>query len=69
MRVYDRCAVSTYALALHLVGRADDAEAVIEDVFLALWRNPDVALSEPRGVQRYLHESVKHRARRQVGDG
>ncbi len=68
MRVYDRCAATTYALALQLVGHAEAAEAVIEEVFLALWRNPDAALSEPSGVQEYLARSVRQRALRQGTD-
>jgi DNA-directed RNA polymerase specialized sigma24 family protein len=62
MRVYDRCVASTYPLALALVGSAETAEAVIEDVFLALWRNPDPALAAPAGLHHYLANSVRQRA-------
>ena len=63
MRVYDRFAATTYALAVQLVGRGEAAEAVIEDVFLTLWRNPQAALADPRGLHGHLAESVRRRAR------
>ena len=34
--LYDRHAARMYALALHVIGRSDDAAAVVEDVFLSL---------------------------------
>ncbi len=69
MRVYDRCVAGVYPLALELVGRVEVAEAVIEDVFLALWRNPDEALSAPTGLHQYLAESECDGARCLIATG
>jgi DNA-directed RNA polymerase specialized sigma24 family protein len=37
--LYQRCAGKLYGLALRVVGRADAAEDVLQEAFLAIWRN------------------------------
>ncbi len=69
MRVYDGYVEGPYALALRLVGKKEAAEALIEEVFLSLWRDPDAVLSGSRGLQTYLAESVRQRAGGHLAEG
>lgn len=39
--LYDRHASTVYGLALKVLGRQDDAEAVVSDVFYEVWLKPD----------------------------
>ena len=58
--IYDAYAGIAYALAVRLLG-ARDAEDVVQESFLALWRQAE-RLDPRRGVRSYLLTIVHHRA-------
>jgi RNA polymerase sigma-70 factor, ECF subfamily len=59
--VYDAYASSAYGLALRVLGTAAEAEDVVQESFLALWRQAE-RLDASRGLRSYLLAIVHHRA-------
>ncbi len=43
--LYDRWSIAAYTLALGLLGDAALAEQVLEEVFLSVWRQPELELA------------------------
>jgi hypothetical protein len=52
--VYDRWAPLTYALALRIVHDAAQAEKVVLEGYLTLWRHPELALLHYDSIRAYL---------------
>jgi RNA polymerase sigma-70 factor, ECF subfamily len=59
--VYDAYASAAYGLALRVLGTAAEAEDVVQESFLALWRQAE-RLDASRGLRSYLLAIVHHRA-------
>lgn len=60
--LYDRHAASVYAVCLRVLKQPADAEAVVSDVFLEIWRKPD-GFDPARGACRsYLLTMARSRA-------
>jgi RNA polymerase sigma-70 factor (ECF subfamily) len=59
--VYDAYGALAYGLALKLVGSQTEAEDVVQESFLALWRQAE-RLDPEKGVRSYLLSIVHHRA-------
>jgi RNA polymerase sigma-70 factor, ECF subfamily len=58
---YDAYGGTAYALATRLLGSGSEAEDVVQESFLALWRQAD-RLQASRGVRSYLLTIVHNRA-------
>lgn len=61
--VYDRWAPLTYALALRIVHDAAQAEKVVLEGYLTLWRHPELALLHYDSIRAYLCAVVSCDAR------
>ncbi len=59
--LYDAYGAIAYGLALRVVGSTQEAEDVVQESFLALWRQAD-RLDSTRGLRGYLLSIVHHRA-------
>ena len=59
--IYDLYGSIAYGLALRIVGSQTEAEDVVQESFLALWRQAD-RLDARQGVRSYLLSIVHHRA-------
>jgi len=59
--VYDAYGALAYGLALRIVGSQTEAEDVVQESFLALWRQAD-RLDAEKGLRSYLLSIVHHRA-------
>jgi RNA polymerase sigma-70 factor (ECF subfamily) len=59
--VYDAFGAIAYGLALRLLGSQSEAEDVVQESFLALWRQAS-RLDPARGIRSYLLSIVHHRA-------
>lgn len=64
--IYDRFAATVYPVALMIVGDIESAEQVLEEAFLALWRDPSAVLVERRSLRAHLSASVTARARERI---
>jgi RNA polymerase sigma-70 factor (ECF subfamily) len=60
--LYDRHSRAAYALARWLVGGAEQAEDVVQDAFLAVWRQAASFDSRRGSPQAWLYTIVRHRA-------
>jgi RNA polymerase sigma-70 factor (ECF subfamily) len=59
--VYDEYSGAAYALALRVLGIAGEAEDVVQESFLALWRQA-TRLDPGRGIRSYLYTIVHNKA-------
>ncbi len=59
--IYDTYSGIAYGMALHALGSASEAEDVVQDSFLALWRQ-SARLDPSRGVRSYLLTIVHNKA-------
>jgi RNA polymerase sigma-70 factor (ECF subfamily) len=59
--VYDAYGALAYGLALRIVGSQTEAEDVVQESFLALWRQAD-RLDPAKGLRSYLLSIVHHRS-------
>ncbi len=59
--VYDAYGALAYGLAFKVVGSQTEAEDVVQESFLALWRQAD-RLDPEKGLRSYLLSIVHHRA-------
>ena len=59
--VYDAYGPLAYGLALRIVGSQTEAEDVVQESFLALWRQAE-RLDADKGLRSYLLSIVHHRA-------
>ena len=59
--VYEALSPIAYGLALRLLGSGSDAEDIVQESFLALWRQAE-RLDPGRGLRSYLLSIVHHRA-------
>jgi RNA polymerase sigma-70 factor (ECF subfamily) len=59
--IYDTYSGIAYGMALHSLGIAAEAEDVVQDSFLALWRQAD-RLDPARGIRSYLLTIVHNKA-------
>jgi RNA polymerase sigma-70 factor, ECF subfamily len=59
--VYDSYSRIAYGLALHVLGAAADAEDVVQESFVALWRQAE-RLDASRGIKSYLLTIVHNKA-------
>jgi RNA polymerase sigma-70 factor (ECF subfamily) len=59
--IYDAHGAIAYALALRLVGDRNEAEDVLQEAFLALWRQAE-RLDPARGIRSYLLTIVHNKA-------
>lgn len=59
--VYDAYAGMAYGLAIHVVGASTDAEDVVQESFVALWRQAN-RLDARRGIKSYLLSIVHNKA-------
>jgi RNA polymerase sigma factor (sigma-70 family) len=60
--LFGRYAPSAMALALRVVRRAHLAEEIVQDVFMAVWRNPQAYDGDRGSVRSWLMGMVHHRA-------
>ena len=60
--LFGRYAPSAKALALRVVRQAHLAEEIVQEAFMAVWRNPDAYDAERGSVKSYLMSMVHHRA-------
>lgn len=60
---YDRWGHVVYAFALALVGSPPTAEAIVQTVYLTLWRKPEAALQGYVELPSFLFDAVVHSAR------
>jgi RNA polymerase sigma-70 factor (ECF subfamily) len=60
--LYDRHGRTAFALACRVVGDAETAEEVVQEVFLAVWRRADSYRSDRGSVRGWLLTSVRNRA-------
>jgi RNA polymerase sigma-70 factor (ECF subfamily) len=58
--LYDRYARDVYALAAHALG-ADDAEEIVQDVFVRLWRSADQFDPQRGSFTAWLMSIARHR--------
>lgn len=61
-KLYDRHRVLAYSLAARMLGNPADAEDVLQEVFLSLWRSASTYHSERSSVRSWLMSIVHHRA-------
>lgn len=61
-RVYDRYSAIVYSVALRVVGDTGAAEDILQEVFLQLWRNPDVFDSSRGSLGPWLAVIARNRA-------
>jgi RNA polymerase sigma factor (sigma-70 family) len=61
-RLFGRYAPSAKALALRVVRQSNLAEEIVQEVFLAIWTNPDGYDQERGSVRSWLMGMVHHRA-------
>jgi RNA polymerase sigma-70 factor, ECF subfamily len=61
--VYDRWAPLAYAIALRIVHDPDQAEKVVLEAYLSLWRHPELALQHYDSIRAYLCAVVSCDAR------
>jgi len=59
--VYDAYSALAYGLALRILGSQTEAEDVVQESFLALWRQAE-RLDADKGLRSYLLSIVHHRA-------
>lgn len=59
--LYDTYGSLAYGLACRTLGQSSDAEDVVQEAFLALWRQSSV-LDPARGLRSYLMTIVHHKA-------
>jgi RNA polymerase sigma factor (sigma-70 family) len=60
--IFARYAPSAKALALRVVRQSNLAEEIVQEAFLALWRNPDAYDQQRGSVKAWLMGMVHHRA-------
>ena len=60
--LFSRYAAVAHALAFRLVRQAQVAEEIVQEAFLAVWRNPDRYDGERGSVRSWLMGTVHHRA-------
>lgn len=60
--MYDRQRVLAYSLALRLLGSPSDAEDVVQEAFLNVWRASGTYRPDRSGVRSWLMSIVHHRA-------
>jgi RNA polymerase sigma-70 factor (ECF subfamily) len=51
---YDRYAKEVYRAALRVLGNPAGAEAIVEAVFLDLWKSPPACIRAPRSLRSWL---------------
>lgn len=61
-QLYDRYARPAYSLARRVTGDATFAEEVVQEVFLAVWRQPERFRPERGGFAAWLLAAVHHKA-------
>jgi RNA polymerase sigma-70 factor, ECF subfamily len=59
--IYDAYGAVAYSLAARLLGRSNEAEDVVQESFLALWRQAE-RIEPARGIQSYLMTIVHNKA-------
>jgi RNA polymerase sigma-70 factor, ECF subfamily len=59
---FDRHAPAVFGTALRVIGQADAAQDVVQDVFVELWRHPDRYRPDAGPLQTYLAIRARHRA-------
>jgi RNA polymerase sigma factor (sigma-70 family) len=60
--LFGRYAPSAKALALRVVGQSNLAEEIVQEAFMALWKNPDGYDQQRGSVKSWLMGTVHHRA-------
>ncbi len=60
--LYDRHSRLAFGLAYRLLGEASDAEDVVQDAFLSLWRQAETFRPEKAAARSWLLSIVHHRA-------
>jgi RNA polymerase sigma factor (sigma-70 family) len=60
--LFDRYAPTAKALAMRVVRQAHLAEEIVQEAFLAVWRNPDGYDGDRGSVRSWLMGTVHHRA-------
>jgi RNA polymerase sigma factor (sigma-70 family) len=60
--LFSRYAATAHALAFRLVRQAQVAEEIVQEAFLAVWRNPDRYDGTRGSVRSWLMGTVHHRA-------
>lgn len=60
--LFSRYAAAAHALAFRLVRQAQVAEEIVQEAFLAVWRNPDRYDGARGSVRSWLMGTVHHRA-------
>jgi DNA-directed RNA polymerase specialized sigma24 family protein len=61
--LYDRWSSLTYSLALSIINNQAEAEKVVLEAYLTLWRRPELALEHYDSLQAYLCALVSCDAR------
>jgi RNA polymerase sigma-70 factor (ECF subfamily) len=61
-QLYDRHRVLAYSLALRMLGNATDAEDVVQESFLNVWRFSDTYRAGRSGARSWILSIVHHRA-------
>src|SRR5215210_6291098 len=61
-RAYDRHCGSVYAIAFRVLGSAAQAQDVVQDVFLRLWRRPEAFDARRGELSPYLRLMARSRA-------
>jgi len=61
-RLYDRYSSIVYSIALRVLGDTGAAEDVLQEVFLQLWRNPEVFDSSRGNMAAWLAVIARNRA-------
>jgi RNA polymerase sigma-70 factor, ECF subfamily len=59
---FDRHATAVFVTALRVIGQADTAQDVVQDVFVELWSHPDRFRPEAGTLGTYLAVRARHRA-------
>ncbi len=60
--LYDRYAHAAYCLACRMLGNTHQAEDLVQDVFLALWRLPERFKADRGSARTYILSMTHHRA-------
>ena len=60
--LYDRHRVLIYSLALRMLGNRTDAEDVVQETFVSVWRASDTYRAERSGGRSWLISIVHHRS-------
>ncbi|HWC17645.1 MAG TPA: sigma-70 family RNA polymerase sigma factor, partial [Terriglobales bacterium] len=60
--LHDRYAQVVYSVALRVLGDTTQAEDVLQEIFLQLWRNPDTFDSSRGSLGAWLAVIARHRA-------